>query len=100
VDGCIRFTPKMRISVHDSLQRTQLPPEELDSQVPDLQSRRVRPLFTSLVRRRGGWVANHALQRHFAVRPSVAGVHERTVRSTRAAEVVAELEPLGVTERL
>ena len=34
-----------------------------------------------------------------AVRSGVAGVHERTVRSTRAAEAVAELESLGHSTR-
>jgi hypothetical protein len=36
---------------------------------------------------------NHALQR--TVRSGVAGVRERTMRSTRAAEAVAELGSLG-----
>ncbi len=39
---------------------------------------------------------NHALQRLSAVRSSVAGIPEPTVRSTRAAEAVAELGSLGV----
>jgi hypothetical protein len=39
------------------------PPEELDSQVPDLQSRLVHQLFTSLVRRCSGWFDKQALHR-------------------------------------
>lgn len=42
---------------------TTWPLEELDSQVSDLQAGRLCQFFTSLVRRRGGWFANHALQR-------------------------------------
>lgn len=38
-------------------------PGELDSQVPDLQAGRLCQLFTSLVRRRSGSFASHALQR-------------------------------------
>jgi hypothetical protein len=44
------------------------PPEELDSQVLDLQAGRLCHLFTSLVRCRGGWFANHALERTRPVR--------------------------------
>ena len=66
----------------------QKPPEHKRRPMP-------RKFLTSLPRRRGGWFANHALQRLCAVRSSVAGVRERTVRSTRAAEAVAELGSLA-----
>ena len=46
------------------------PPEELDTQVPDKQSAVEFQLFTSLLRVRRGWFANHALQR---TRPSRSG---------------------------
>jgi hypothetical protein len=47
---------------HHSFQSVR-PPEELDSQVSDLQTRHLCQLTTSLVRRHVGWIANHALQR-------------------------------------
>ena len=79
---------------------TTRPPEELEPQVSDLQGACISQLFTSLVPRQGGWFANHALQRLCAVRSSVAGVRERTVRSTRAAEAVAELGSFSREEHL
>jgi len=45
------------------------PPEELDTQVPDKQCSVGFQLFTSLLRRGGGWFANHALQRTRPSRP-------------------------------
>jgi hypothetical protein len=39
------------------------PPEALNSQVPDWQASRPFQLFTPLLRRRGGWFANDALER-------------------------------------
>ena len=39
------------------------PPEELDSQVPDFQLSCLYQSFTSLVRRRGGWIFHPALHR-------------------------------------
>ena len=40
-----------------------MPPEELDTQVPDKQSGVGFQLFTSLLLVRRGWFANQALQR-------------------------------------
>ena len=58
-----------------------LPPDKLDTQVPELQCGVGIQFFTSLHRRRGGWVANHALQRRFSVPPS-REIRTRVVRST------------------
>ena len=71
------------------------PPEELDMQTVDREHWLPFQFLASLLRFRSGWFANHALQRLCAVRSSVAGVRERTVRSTRAAEAVAELGSLA-----
>jgi hypothetical protein len=46
------------------------PPEELDTQVPDKQCAVEFQFFTSLLRRGGGWFANHALHPATAGRPS------------------------------
>ncbi len=37
-----------------------MPPEKLDAQVVDMQRRWPFQFLTSLLRRRGGWFANHA----------------------------------------
>jgi len=37
------------------------PPEKLDTQLPDKQSSVEFQLFTSLLRREGGWFVNHVL---------------------------------------
>ena len=62
---------RQEICMHN--QRT--PPDKLDTQVPELQCGVGTQFFTSLLRRRGGWVANHALQR--LTRPSRAGCNPR-----------------------
>jgi hypothetical protein len=41
--------------------RSEGPPEDLDTQVPDKQGSVGFQLFTLLLRRGGGWFANHAL---------------------------------------
>ena len=51
-------------------------PPELDTQVPELQCGVGIQFFTSLLRRRGGWVANHALQR---TRSSRSGCNPRVL---------------------
>ena len=40
---------------------TTRPPEKLDAQVVDFQHSEPFQFLASLLRRRGGWVANHAL---------------------------------------
>jgi hypothetical protein len=42
--------------------QSESPPEELDTQVPDKQRGVEFQLFTSLLRRRGGWFANTSVE--------------------------------------
>ncbi len=56
------------------MMRTKRPPEKLDAQVVDMQRRWPFQFLTSLLRRRGGWFADHELQR---TRPSRPGCNHR-----------------------
>ncbi len=71
---------------------TTQPPEELDAQTPDKHGVVGNQLFTSLLRRCRGWVANPALQRRPAGRSDDAENVSATVAADRAfPAVVAEL---------
>ncbi len=67
----------------DTLTLLNAPPEKLDAQVVDMHRRWPFQFLTSLLRRRGGWFANHAL----SANPAIASRLQSSALASRVAEI-------------